>query len=193
MKTRCMIYRGVASVGSEIKAKRICFVSAFSPEQALTRMCEGVSLVYGVTPFEVGCAQVQSEDDLKAKGLSYHPEWRLFEGAWSNGRCEEWIQAPLFLTPDSRIQHVWASLPLAGSREVFADSLAHPAERALKQVMMNKVDAYTLARENDEAGNEQRLTHELNGLMELTQHPVFSCSADIKEFTEQVHALLDHQ
>lgn len=191
MSTRVMVYRGVASIDSDSNIKRVCFVTATTQEQATTKICEGIALVYDVTPFEVGVSDIQSEDALKAKGLSRHADWRLFEAAWFNGRCAQWIDAPLFLTQNSRLNHIWASLPIAGSNEIFADSLTQPAERAWKEVAINKLDELSIAIDGDDESLKARLRNELGLLDELAKHKVFGYSPEAKEIIAQVDELLN--
>lgn len=182
-----MIYRGTASIGDGVA--RVCFVEASSDSQAMAQICEGVALIYGITPFEVGVSELMNEDQLKVKGLSRNAMWRLFEDGWSNGRCDEWITAPLFLLSDTRLLNVWASLPVAGGGEIYTE-LMLPAEQAWNQIVMSKMDALTLAIEEDAEEEKYRLRHELNGLRELQQHKAFGCSTETAELARQVNGIL---
>lgn len=188
-----MIYRGIATVKTDTSeaVTRVCFVSAGTTAQAIIKICEGVANIYNTTPFQVGIGHVQSEEQLKAKGLSGVVEWRLFEDSWKNGRCSRFVEAPLFLTADTKLLHVWASLPLAGSREVFADSLTQPADLAWRKLALDKLDALTLAAEEDDEESEIRLRYELGVLMELAATPVFANSQEAKAITLQVDEALD--
>lgn len=185
-----MIYRGTASIViRDSVATRVCFVEASSDSHAMAQICEGVALIYGITPFAVGVSDLKNEDQLKVKGLSRNAMWRLFEGGWSNGRCNEWIVAPLFLLPDTRLLNVWASLPVAGGGEIFTE-LMLPAEQAWSQVAMNKMDALILAIEEDDEDDENRLRHELSVLHELLQHKAFGHSTETAELAKQVNRML---
>lgn len=184
-----MIYRGKIALNREELIERACFVSAVSHNEATMKIYDGASMIYDISPFEISVKEISSEDELKSKGLSYSREWRLFEEEWSNGRCQKWSTSPLFLTPNPRLQHVWASLPIAGSGGLFTDDLftgeSQPVERAWMDIMLSKLDDLTFAAENDDDSCVIKLKHEIGALRELAQKGMLASSSDGQDIIQK--------